>query len=31
MVQCWNWYTGRSQKPMGETPCGFESHLDYKK
>src|ERR1700716_13648 len=21
------WYTRRSQKPMGASPCGFESHL----
>jgi hypothetical protein len=22
-----NWQTRRTQNPVGETPCGFESHL----
>ena len=27
--RCWNWHTGRSQKPLPERACGFESHPPY--
>ena len=31
MAQWRNWYTRHTQNVVGETPCGFESHLSYKK
>ena len=29
MAEWRNWYTRQSQKLLGATPCGFDSHLGY--